>query len=97
MKPIDPNEIRDLWLKKYHNTTSAKLIEKHPPEVLQSADWFKLYPCTQEQHDEWVVKAKALLKKKYKVSDFILKKGWWFVYLQLAPTIVDNKTEDNNG
>ena len=88
MKKI-PNreELLDLWLSKYHNTNIQELISKHPEEVLKSSDWFKLYPCTQEQEDEWIKEAKELLRKKYKMSKWMVDKGWWSVYLNCSPYV----------
>jgi hypothetical protein len=53
---------RDWWLKKYHNTNSAEVIKNHPEES-KSGEWFELYPCTQEQGDEWKKWAKQEFKK----------------------------------
>jgi len=83
----DREEIMNLWLTKYHNTTVKEVIAKHPKEVLESPDWFKLYPCTKEQEDEWVKEAKSLLKKKYKMPKWLIEKGWWSVYLDCSPYV----------
>ncbi|MFK5283056.1 hypothetical protein ACI3PL_26155, partial [Lacticaseibacillus paracasei] len=68
MKLPTENEIRDLWLQKYHNITTEEIINKYPKEILESSKWFEIFACTQEQRDEWEKEAKQLLKKKYKIS-----------------------------
>ena len=87
-KEIFWEDIVNGWLK-YHDLTVEQLIAKHPKEVLSSPDWFKLYPVTQEQHDEWkewaiqeVAKAKHL-PVKYVRSKFA------FTYLDTAPNVKD--------
>ena len=88
MKRPSENELRDLWLKKYHNIKMEKLLELLPKEVLQNSNWFELYPCTQRQHDEWVIECKELLKKKYKITKYIMDRGWGLLYLQCSPYVL---------
>lgn len=85
------DELLDLWLSKYHNTNVQEVIAKHPKELLDSPDWFKLYPCTQEQEDEWVKEAKVLLNKKYKISKNSIERSWWSVYLDCSPYVRKDK------
>jgi hypothetical protein len=94
MKQVNETDLFNLWLTPYHNTTVEEVIAKHPKEVLQNPSWFKLYPVTQEQHDEWVINAKALVKKVTKMSNKFLDRQWGFIYLQVSPyvTITNNKT-----
>lgn len=87
MKTPTREEIMNLWLSKYHNTTVDEVIAKHPQEVLSNSDWFKLYPCTQEQHDEWEKECKTLLNKKYKISKTMIKYGWWSIALDCSPYV----------
>jgi len=95
MKRPNEDDLRDLWLKKYHNITSAKLVELLPKEVLKNSNWFKLYPCTQQQHDEWVIECKTLLKKKYKITIYILERSWGLLYLQCSPYVLTEGELDN--
>jgi len=88
MKIPNEDELRDLWLKKYHNITVAKLVELLPKEVLQSSDWFKLYPCTQRQHDEWVVECREYLNKECKLTKYIIEQGWGLLYLNCSPYVL---------
>lgn len=86
MKTIDREELLDWWLFKYHYTNSKEVAKKYPEEV-KSPDWFKLYPVTQEQHDEWVRWAKGYIKKELRVSKAFLERGWPLVYLDTSPYV----------
>lgn len=92
MKLPTREELLDLWLVKYHNITAKEVAEKYPEEG-KSSKWFELFPCTQEQSDEWVKEAKQLFRKKYKVSKWMLEKGWPLIFLDCAPYV---KREDND-
>jgi hypothetical protein len=79
------DDILNGWLK-YHNTNVEKVIEKYPEEI-KSPEWFKLFPCTQEQCDEWENWAKALLKKKDKLRNWEIDRMWGFIYLDCSPYV----------
>ena len=86
MGTVAIEEIIDWWLLKYHNTNCKEVVEKHPEEV-KSADWFKLYPCTQEQSDEWEAWAKSFIKKKLRLSKPMLERQWPLVFLDTSPYV----------
>lgn len=86
MKQVNREELLNGWLK-YHNTTVEEVIKKHPKEVLDSPEWFKLYPCTQEQCDEWEKWAKEYTRKITKVSKQYLNKFWWSINLDCSPYV----------
>lgn len=86
MKTINREVLMDWWLSKYHNTNCKEVIEKHPEEV-KSADWFKLYPVTQEQNDEWEKWAKGYIKKELKINKASLERGWPLIWLDTSPYI----------
>ena len=88
MKRVNREVLLDWWLKKYHNTTVKKVINKYPKEILESPDWFKLYPCTQEQCDEWEKWAKTHIKNTTKMSKKVIDKEWPFIYLECAPYVL---------
>lgn len=79
------DEILNGWLK-YHNTNVDEVVEKYPEEI-KSSDWFKLFPCTQEQCDEWEKWAKDLLKKKDKLRNWEIDRMWGMIYLDCAPYV----------
>lgn len=85
-KPTE-NELRDLWLLKYHNITTEELVKLLPKEVLNNSNWFKLYPCTQKQYDEWEIECKLLLNKKYKFTKRTIEHGWGMTALQCSPYV----------
>jgi hypothetical protein len=87
-KRKEPNrdDLLNGWLK-HHNTTVEEVVKKHPKEVLESPEWFKLYAVTQEQHDEWVVWAKKYIKETTGYSKKLIERGWGFLYLDCAPSI----------
>lgn len=89
MKEINREIILDLWLK-YHNTNVKEVISKHTKEELSSPEWFKLYPCSQEQYDNWKKEVKLYLKK-CGISKFLIEKGWWDIELNCSPYIKQDK------
>ena len=90
MKRPTETELRDLWLQKYHNTNTAEIVAKYPKELLESPKWFEMFPCSQEQSDEWIKEVKTLLKKKYKLSKLLIEMGWWQIELNCSPNIIKN-------
>lgn len=78
--------IRDYWLGKYHNTNSKEVVEKHP-EIVKTPEWFKLYPVTQEQHDEWYEWMIETVAKYFRISKKRAKQDSWNIYLDCAPTV----------
>jgi len=92
MKTVDVNELYNLWLVKFHNITIEEVIEKYPEEI-KTIEWYKLFPCTREQHDWWVDECKKLLNKKYKYPKYYIEKAWWSVYLNVSPYVSDENYE----
>ncbi len=91
--PIERDEILNLWLTKFHNTNVKEVIEKHPKEVLMDPSWFKLYPVTQEQYDEWEKESKEYILKNYQVHKETLKRAFWQISLDCGP-YVELETKD---
>lgn len=87
MKKPSREDILNGWLK-YYDTTIGEVKTLHDEELLKSPDWFKLYPVTQEQHDEWVIWAKEYIRKVTKMSKKFIDRGWGMVYLDCAPNII---------
>jgi len=88
MKKGNPSreDLLNGWLK-YHNTTVEEVVANHPKEFLENPDWFKSYPVTQEQHDEWVEWAEEYLRKTTGLSKKLLQRSWGMVYLDCAPYV----------
>jgi hypothetical protein len=75
--------LRDKWLDEYYNTNSGEVVGKHPIEV-KNGSWFKLYPLTKDQYQEWLKSFELEIKKlrkKYYINDFT--KG--LIFLDVAP------------
>ena len=90
MKQIKRSEILDLWLK-YHNTTTEEVIKNYPREILESPEWFKLFPCNQQQEEQWIKETRELLNKKYKMSKKMISNFWWELYINCAPYVENLK------
>lgn len=94
MKKVDDDVLMDWWLNKYHNTSIKEVVATHPVEVLMSSDWFKLYPVTQEQYDEWVKWAKGYIKKETKLSTKMVDRNFWSVELNCSPYVKKHENEE---
>jgi hypothetical protein len=94
MKQVNRDDLLNWWLMKYHNTNVEEVVEKYPKEVLNSSEWFKLFPVTQEQHDEWVAWAKDHIKKVTKISKAMVERQWGYIYLDCSPYV--KREEDGN-
>ena len=92
MKKITREDLLNGWLK-YHNTTVKEVATKHPKKVLESTDWFDLYPITQEQFNEWEKTSKEMIRKSYRLSKRYVDRKWGFICLDCAPNVI--KTKEN--
>ena len=88
-KELTLDYLRDGWLK-YHNTTSAEVVEKHP-ELCKTPDWFKLYKVSQAQLDEWHEWMINEIAKYKRCSKKFAREHSWLIYLDIAPTINEDK------
>lgn len=92
MKTVDREVLMDWWLSKYHNTNCKEVVEKYPEEV-KSPDWFKMFPVSQEQYDEWRDWAFKYIKKVTKMSKGFIEGAWWSVELDCAPYVKGKEVE----
>lgn len=92
MKTVSGEELLDWWLFKYHYTNSKEVAKKYPEEV-KSPNWFKMFPVTQEQHDEWKSWAMSHIKKVTKLPKAFIKSTWWSVELDCAPYVKEKEVE----
>lgn len=90
-KKLTRDDVLNWWLQKYHNTTVAELAKTLPEDVKNSSDWFKLYPVTQEQHDEWYKWVVDALAKERRMSKTYIVKHFAFDYLDCAPYIEEKQ------
>jgi hypothetical protein len=63
------------------------VIINQPKEVLQNPSWFELYPVTEEQYDEWTIKAKELIRKSTKMSKKYVDRHFGFIALMCGPYV----------
>ena len=92
MGKVDEEVLRDLWLKKYFNTSTKELIETHSKEYCQG-NWFADYKVTKEQYEEWVSEAKKFIKKETKCSDTYLKQQFPWIDLQVGPSVIQEDSK----
>lgn len=85
MKKIDINDLFNGWLK-YHSTTVDDVAKQYPEEV-KSPIWYKLFPVTQEQYDEWEIWAKQHIKDVTKASKKKIDHEWPWICLSCAPYV----------
>ena len=90
MKAVSRKELLDWWLFKYHYTNSKEVAEKYPEEC-KSPDWFKMFPVTQEQYNEWKGWAVSHIRNVTKMSKGYGDRIWWEVELNCAPYIKEEK------
>jgi len=89
-KKITREDALNWWLKKYHNTTVEE-VAKAQPEECKTPEWFKLYPVTQEQHDEWYKWIVDALSKERRMSKTYIIKHFSFDYLDCAPALIEKQ------
>ena len=74
------------WLKKYHGITVEELV-RNEPELCKTADWFRKYSVTQEQHDEWYKWAVKEIAKNMGDTQKYVERHFAFTYLNTAPNV----------
>lgn len=98
---VNPDDLVNWWLEKYHNTNLDKVLEDNPDWKVNpqehTREFYNKYRITQEQYNEWEKWAKEYTKKVTKLSKKMVDRGWWAVFLNCAPNIIteeDGKTEE---
>ena len=82
------------WLEKYHNTNLEKVQAEHPDWTKDNPDYNSLmfydaYPCTQEQHDEWLVWAKEKFAKHFRLTKKQVDRHFALTYLNVSPKVIE--------
>ena len=90
-KKVLTNEyLINLWLTKYHNTTIEEVFSTPwRRSRLKGNKFFRKYPVTQEQHDEWNKEAKEIFRKHFSISKSYIDKAWGLTYLNTSPSVKD--------
>ena len=76
----------NLWMTKIYNTTIQEEQSKNPG-LFTSSEWYKQYPVTQQQHDEWEIEAKEVFRKFTKLNKKLVNRYWGLTYLNSSPYI----------
>lgn len=85
MKPkLTREDVLNWWLQKYHNVTVDDVKLAHP-EAKTDPEWFKFYPVTKDQHDEWHEWFISTLAKERRMSKKLVRKLSSLDYLDCAP------------
>jgi len=95
MKKVNPDDLVNWWLDKYHNTNLTKVLE-HNPEWKDNPsnharDFYQKYSVTQKQHDEWQEWAKEHVRKITKLGKKMVDRGWVWIYLDCAPNVREDE------
>jgi len=85
---LSAEEIMNWWLEKYHGITVQWLVDNEP-ELIKTPEWYKKYPVTQQQHDEWYNWAIGHITKHYGWSKRYTKRQFMWQYLNLSPTVIN--------
>lgn len=81
------------WLEKYHNTNIDKVLKQHPEwddGKEHSREFYKTYPVTQKQHDEWREWLIKALKKETHMGRKVVERNMWPIYLNTSPSVKDD-------
>lgn len=95
MKKVNPDDLVNWWLDKYHNTNLTEVL-KHNPEWKDNPnehtrDFYRKYEVTQEQHDEWQEWAKEYVREITKLSKKMINHSWPGIYLNCAPNVKEDE------
>jgi hypothetical protein len=92
MKKVNPEDLVNWWLEKYHNTNLKKVLEEHPEwqddPKSHGRDFYEAYPVTEEQLNEWEKWAKDYTKKVTGIKGKLFDRSWGYVYLDTAPSLI---------
>lgn len=59
-----------------------------------SREFYKKYPVTEKQHDEWKEWLIKTLIKKSKMSRKFVERNIWGIYLDTAPNVIKDKNKN---
>ena len=81
------------WLERYHGIDIDELCKKEP-ELVKTPDWWKKYPVTSKQHDEWYQWCIDKICEAHRCSRKHAKRNFAFDYLNIAPSVASlNETK----
>lgn len=89
------NELINMWLKPIHGVTIEEVIKEYPewkyPEG-DSREFYKKYPVTQEQHDEWYANVIQIIMREYGWNKKNAERQFAMPYLNISPMIIERST-----
>jgi hypothetical protein len=84
-------ELINLWLEKYHGIRYEDIYEVHPEweetPRKHSQDFYRTYPVTEAQHDEWHEAVIDLICKRTRRGKKFVRGAFTWTYLNVAPSI----------
>lgn len=84
---ISSGLILNQWLK-YHNTTIKEVTSTYPDDV-KNKTWFKYYPVTKEQYEEWVSWLRNQLIFNNKNTPInVIKNEMKYILFKFGPNII---------
>lgn len=84
---ISSELILNQWLK-YHNTTIKDVASTYPDDV-KNKTWFKYYPVTKEQYDEWESWLRTqLIFDNIDIPINVIKNEIKFIIFSFGPNII---------
>lgn len=97
MKKVNPVNLINWWLNKYHNTNLDQVNLDNPSWLINpeehTREFYNKYRVTQKEHDEWEVWAKSYTKKITKLSKKMIDQSWWSIYLNTSPFVIKKQDE----
>ena len=88
---LTEEDVINWWLEKYHNTNLTEILKTHPewednPRE-HTAEFYRAYAVSQEQHDEWHKWMIDAIAKEHGMSKKFVKRHSWAVYLNCSPSV----------
>lgn len=84
---MDERDLINKWMVDYHGITIEDAYAKEP--WTDSRDFYRRYPCTQEQHDAWREWLLQTLMKHYKVTRKWAERNVGLIYLNTSPSVIE--------
>lgn len=91
---LTEEDLINWWLERYHNTNLKEVQALHPDwrsDNPEYSPWmfYDAYPCTQAQHDEWLVWAKEKFAKHFRLTKKQVDRHFALTYLNVSPKVIE--------
>ena len=94
-KQLGEDEFYNAWLEPCHGIT-VEWLRENEAELIKTADWYKKYAVSQEQHDEWYEWSIKRLMTYYRWSRKMAVKQFCFPYLNVSPSVKKDADKSSN-